>query len=95
MEVKQQTERNPLSAQQTDSDPVKTFKFDFNKNKDNDSMTQSNLKSPTRCATTGTTSGNVGSLTRVEGIIVNSNKSFMNDRCRSPLSLGSKIGAGL
>lgn len=85
--------RNPLSAQQALRDPVKTYKLELAKPNASDFSSKSQLKSPTRCGDTATTSGNIGSLTRAEGDILVRQKSPFN-RCRSPPSVGSKIGSG-
>ena len=93
LDVQAKEDRNPLSAEQALRDPVKTFKLGLAKAKDSGHSSKSQLKSPTRCANTATTSGNVGSLTRAEGDILVRQKS-PNNRSRSPASLGSKIGSG-
>lgn len=70
LELRQKDDRNPLSAQQALRDPVKTYKLELAKPNEADFSSKSQLKSPTRCANTATTSGNIGSLTRAEGDIL-------------------------
>lgn len=93
LDAQPKTDRNPLSAQQASCDPVKTYKLGLTKAKDSNHSSKSQLKSPTDCAITATTSANIGSLTRAEGNIL-VRQSSVNARSRSPASLGSKIGSG-
>lgn len=93
LEVQPKDDRNPLSAKEVLRDPVKTYKLELPRPKESNYSSKTQLKSPTRCANTATTSGNVGSLTRAEGDILVRQTSPTN-RSRSPPSLGSKIGSG-